>query len=161
MTPLFSICHTTARPGEWRKTYDLWMSRANDPEDVEYVLCVDQRWGFAGWDEPCPTPKYRPNRDWWPDERSPARNVVALNRGRKCSVDGWNSAAAQSTGHVLILVSDDIEPPQDWDQALWSRFGLEEGAYRDFAVHVSTGWCDGPQASSIQILSRARYERLG
>ena len=45
-TPLFSILHTSARPEAWRAVYDDWMSKAVHPENVEYVLCVDERWGF-------------------------------------------------------------------------------------------------------------------
>ena len=44
--PLFSILHTSARPEKWRAVYDDWMAKCVHPEDVEYVLCVDPRWGF-------------------------------------------------------------------------------------------------------------------
>jgi hypothetical protein len=45
--PLFSICHTTARPDGWQRSRDLWRSRAMRPRTVEYVLCADARWGFT------------------------------------------------------------------------------------------------------------------
>jgi hypothetical protein len=76
-------------------------------------------------------------------------------------VDGYAAACRAATGQVLILNSDDMEPPENWDALLSDQFSGLDPMERDFVVHVSTGWCDGPQASSIQILSRARYERLG
>ena len=42
----FSILHTSARPEKWREVYDAWIAAADHPEDVEYVLVVDERWGF-------------------------------------------------------------------------------------------------------------------
>ena len=48
--PRFSILHTSARPHAWRAVYDAWLAAADHPEDVEYILVVDERWGFdAGW----------------------------------------------------------------------------------------------------------------
>ena len=44
--PLFSVCHSTARPEGWQKAYREWIEKAAHPEQVEYVLCVDERWGF-------------------------------------------------------------------------------------------------------------------
>jgi GT2 family glycosyltransferase len=145
--PLFSICHTTARPHGWRRPYDLWRSRARRPETIEYVLCGDERWGFTSETFAATETDSRTKRTW--------------NTGRKCMVDGYAAACRVATGRVLILNSDDMEPPENWDVLLSDQFSCLDPMERDFVIHVSTGWCDGPQASSIQIFSRARYERLG
>jgi hypothetical protein len=177
MNPQFSICHTTARPNAWRKSYDLWIERAAFPESVEYVLCVDERWGFdpppislpmpspdqfiwerTGWDRVC-------MEDVNPFQLGYSLNKMVWNTGRKCMVDGYAAAARASTGTVLIMNSDDMEPPEEWDAALLSAISNhnpDRDVMRDdFAIHVLTGYFDAPQASGIQILSRARYERLG
>lgn len=160
--PLYSLLHPTARPEAWRHAYDTWLGRAAVRESVEYVLCVDQRWGFD-----------RANACVWMPRPGP-RDVLVWNHGRKCWVDSANQAARHSTGAVLIVVSDDIEPPQDWDLLL-QRAGHalsqnHDGSHNltlrpfgrgQFVIHVSTGYCDGPRACGMQILSRGRYERLG
>lgn len=161
MRPVFSICHPTARPAEWRAAYDLWISRATYPDQVEYVLCVDERWGFLAGQS---------GELALMDER-PGLNRVTWNSGRKCMVDAANAACAASHGAVLIIGADDFEPLPGWDVALleaiakapahYSSDALSRGLLMDFAVHVLTGWYDGPMASSVQIFSRARYERLG
>lgn len=160
MRPLFSICHPTARPDGWRAAYDLWISRAAHPEQVEYVLSIDERWGFT------PGSPAAIRASAIVTER-PGLNIVTANQGRRCCVDSTNTAAAVSSGDVLILGADDYEPPQDWDVLLLAKISPDAAVAdalarsEDFVLHVSTGWYDGPEASSIQILSRARYERLG
>lgn len=160
MRPLFSICHPTARPDGWRAAYDLWISRAAHPEQVEYVLSIDERWGFT------PGSPAAIRASAIVTER-PGLNIVTANQGRRCCVDSTNTAAAVSSGDVLILGADDYEPPQDWDVLILAKISPDAAVAdalarsEDFVLHVSTGWYDGPEASSIQILSRARYERLG
>ena len=44
---IFSILHTSARPGKWKEIYDAWLGAAKHPELVEYVLVIDPRWGFG------------------------------------------------------------------------------------------------------------------
>ena len=141
----FSICHTTARPNAWGSAYAAWMQNAAHPENVEYVLVVDQRWGFKD------LPKLR------------AQDKVLWNTGRKCFVDGANIAAAASTGDVLILNADDIFPCLDWDVKLedavrkWGRQGKA-----DFVIHTgSNSSADNRDLMVTFILSRARYARLG
>ena len=103
--PTFSILHTSARPDEWRKVYDAWLGSAARPQDVEYVLCVDPRWGFA-----LPGPEVRSQPYGGP--RGLPKDVVVVNTGRMCYVDGVNIAAAASTGKILIVNADDQYPPE-------------------------------------------------
>ena len=100
--PLFSILHTSARPDKWRAVYDDWMSKAVHPEDVEYVLCIDPRWGFDVED----MSKYD----------TPLDNIhVVQNTLRRCYVDGVNIAAKASTGSILIVNADDQFACERWD----------------------------------------------
>ena len=155
-TPLFSILHTSARPDKWRAVYDDWMSKAVRPEDVEYVLCIDKRWGFDA----------RIARD--------AQELgirVTENTGRRCYVDGVNTAAKASTGRILIVNADDQFACPSWDEALIRAIdGACGGGKWDptvpdggFVIEVSTGTPDEHERGIMvmPILSRARYERLG
>src|ERR1035441_8141505 len=89
----FSIVHTTARPSGWRASYNAWVSqyslmcyarsnwnnayypiRIGDLHNIEYVLCMDRRWGFTAEDAV--------------EARQLGINVV-WNNARKCMVDGY------------------------------------------------------------------------
>lgn len=143
--PLFSICHTTARPGAWDRSYDAWLTNALSPSFVEYVLCVDERWGFKE------EPKLRPV------------DKVVWNDGRRCSVDGWNKAADASMGDVLIMSSDDLFPAIAWDTSIIAEMvHAGKSCVDDFVVEVSSGkGADARRLMVCQILSRGRYDRLG
>lgn len=101
MNPTFSLCHTTARlPDGWRAAAKAWLERSAHPENVEYVLSVDEGTDVG------PLLKDFP-------EFGKVRVVV--NTKRKNCVDGWNRAVQGSTGHFLISVADDLFPPENWD----------------------------------------------
>jgi hypothetical protein len=119
----FSILHTSARPEKWREVYDAWIAAADRPEDVEYVLVVDKRWGFslgvswATWTlQRGADDHYYQNRVVW------NRNRVVWNNRRRCYVDGVNLAAEHATGDVLIVNADDQYPCPHWDTILSKEF---------------------------------------
>lgn len=155
--PIFSICHATARPGGWQESARAWLSKAKHPEQVEYVLCIDERWGF---------PKSNPL-----PIGGPMVSRIVWNEGRRCMVDGFNTAARAATGQILILNSDDMFPPDGWDVTLQrlirqhrglENAGPEVAFAREFVIQVSSGTpADERGLMVLQILSRARYERLG
>jgi hypothetical protein len=145
-----SVIHTSARPEKWRAVYDEWMAKADHPENVEYCLCVDQRWGFDA----------QMARD------AQAHGIVVTwNTGRMCYVDGVNRAAAASSGRILVPNADDLFPPEHWDtlilDALYVRLLLPlEG---EAIVICSSG---APPDRDLELMTafamtRARYERYG
>ena len=148
--PLFSILHTSARPDKWRAVYDDWMSKAVHPEDVEYVLCIDPRWGFDVTDmSPYDTP---------------LDNIrVVLNNQRRCYVDGVNIAAKASTGSILIVNADDQFACEEWDLVLQFVRAASQYLGGQFVLEVSTGTPDehARGVMVMPILSRARYEQQG
>lgn len=172
--PLFSILHSSARPDKWRAVYDDWMSKATHPEDVEYVLCADERWGFVPGEVP----------QWVRIADRFGRNLLVWNEARRCYVDGVNTAAKASTGRILIVNADDQFACEGWDVAIRNSLAvrletvevaritlLGDGEAAEcqsfatwrFAISVSTGT---PQEHErgimvMPILSRARYESLG
>jgi hypothetical protein len=163
--PLFSICHTSARPDKWRAVYDDWMSKAVHPENVEYILVIDPRWGFSVTDmSPYDTP---------------LDNIrVEQNTGRRCYVDGVNIAARASTGDILIVNADDQFACDGWDDALLNvlpeglgivRAGLVivdmyQPNWRDteFVIECDEGGQEHQRGiMPMPILSRGRYLRQG
>lgn len=142
--PLFSILHTSARPDKWRVVYDEWMRKAVHPEDVEYVLVVDPRWGFD-------------LQPWRYDSRLD-NILVEQNTGRRCYVDGVNIAARASSGSILIVNADDQFPCEQWDMALAQAQFLGG----EFVIEVDCGGREHERRiMPMPILSRARYEKLG
>lgn len=149
----FSICHTTARPKGWQESYRAWMAAHSGKGisglgwcDLEYILCMDRRWGFTAEDA---------------HAARKAGITVVWNTVRKCMVDGYSYAVAASHGCVLILNSDDMFPCPNWDEVLaepiWSA-----GKRLDYVVQVSSNTpADARGLMVLQILSRGRYERLG
>lgn len=83
---------------------------------------------------------------------------IAINRGPKNCVSGWNTAAKLSSGKVLIAISDDFVPPINWDNLLLDvpPKGWIEGEY---VVKVHDGY--NPQIFVLPILTRKRYEKFG
>jgi len=174
---LFSICHTTARPEGWQDSYRSWLDMAACPETVEYVLTVDERWGFLE----LPTSGHGTQRGLL----RPGIDTAVWNTGRKCLVDGANIAAANAFGKILIINSDDFFPCRHWDTkllaAISKHFSLAgavdaETLDHDFVVRTHPGaeyqaWLDEwvkqgrgalvGRLMTLQILSRARYQRFG
>ncbi len=147
-TPLFSILHTSARPNAWRAVYDDWLSKADNPEQVEYVLVVDKRWGFEE------LPQLRP------------QDKVLWNADRQCYVDGVNIAARAATGKILIVNADDQFAAHCWDTDLLEL--VQRGAgdifiNSEFVIWVRTGTANEVERGIIvmPIVSRARFEKLG
>jgi hypothetical protein len=139
MNPVISLCHTTARlPLGWKKAADLWYSRADYPERIEYILGVDHQEGIASF----PLPAF-------------GNRYVTVNRGRQCAVDGWNATAQIARGKLLITVADDWSPCEHWDSELLKLIPDLNGEY---VVKVNTGGDHG--LLTFSILTRAYFERL-
>lgn len=127
----------------WKKSYDAYWQTCRHPEDVEYILSVDERWGFNPENPPVVGP----------------RTKVVWCKGVKTSTAGWNEAAAESSGKVIIGSADDFLPPQNWDTELLKVIPDLDS---EFVIEVTSGPPhDTRRLLVIYLLSRARYERLG
>lgn len=149
--PTFSILHTSARPEQWRKVYDDWMSKADNSENVEYVLCIDERWGF---------PAHAEAGELFNSQGRQGLNKLVWNHGRMCYVDGVNTAARASTGSILIVNADDQFACEHWDTEILKALEIHPA---EFVLEVSTGTPDEHERKILvlPVLSRSRYERLG
>ena len=158
----FSILHTSARPEKWREVYDAWIAAADHPEDVEYVLVVDERWGFKEYGGRLM------DYSWERDEFGTsfrATNKLIWNTHRKCYVDGVNLAAKHATGDILIVNADDQYPCPHWDTVLSQSILAQtiDPAHARCVVWAPTGTPDefNRRMMPMPILSRRRYLDLG
>lgn len=145
----FTILHTSARPHECFKVYDAWMKAAEYPAGVQYILCVDPRWGFSA--------------DKADYNDLPANITVVFNNGRRCYVEGVNLAAREAVGDVFIVNADDQYPCEGWDHKIFDAVKAAGKLNDEFVVRVSTGTPDEHERGVMvmPILSRSRYQRLG
>jgi hypothetical protein len=156
----FSLCHTTARfPDGWRPAIQMWKDRADHPELVEHVLCVD-------YDPPATDGLYKTKPIFH-------NTKTTLNYGRHCCVDGWNEAAICSTGKFLINVADDLFPPEHWDTLLLEELNTaacvkgtnEFWEDLELALDIETGapnWtAAGSGLMTFCFITRKYYERYG
>lgn len=144
----FTIVHPGARPQAWREIHDQWLSHADRPDDVQYVLVTDPRWGF---EEAGDIKGLRVQDD------------CISNLGRRCYVDAVNTGALQATGDVVIVIADDQYPCEHWDTLL-DEFIWQAGKIPDkgCVIHVRNGTpMDERKMLPLPIITRNRIDRLG
>lgn len=142
--PTFSLIHTTARvPDGWKAAASSWFKNCDNPQDVEYILCVDA---------PCSYPEMA-------TQLPPFGKVdFILNNGRPCPVDGWNAAAAASTGKFIITVADDWYPCDHWDTQLQLVIpDMDE----EYVLDLNTTQFRKDDLLTFSCLTRKYYERYG
>lgn len=145
--PTFSLCHTTARlPDGWKKAAQAWLDNCDDPSQVEYILSVD-----AG----ASTVNPAASADVVHLHSSFGSFSAIENPSRRCTVDGWNTAAKASTGKFLINVADDFFPCPHWDTAILNAVPNLE---REYALDISTG--GQPGLLPFSLLTRPLLDRL-
>lgn len=100
---VFSVIHATlGRPQQALGIREMWLSRANHPENVEYIF------GLHAFDQPSV------------DMLKGFKHTITDQKG-----PGWNydTAAGASTGTIIVQAQDDCYPPQGWDDALLEIVG--------------------------------------
>lgn len=142
--PVFSLAYTTVRPHAMREVIELWNNRSTK-QVHEWVIGVDANNASVRAEAEKLALEY-------------PRIKIAVNNGPETCVSGWNTAAAETTGKVIITVADDFRPPRDWDALLLS---LEPKGWidREHVVKVEDGYVHN--IFVISILTRKRYERFG
>ena len=134
-SPHFSIIHATLdRPAQALGIREMWLSRADHPENVEYIF------GMHEWD---------------------ARSQRLLKGFKHTITDqkgpGWNYdvAAGAATGEIIIQAQDDCYPPDGWDTALLTLI-------RDTSKPVFVAINDGHRTDRLSvntIMTRSYMER--
>jgi hypothetical protein len=144
MNALFSLAYTSVRKEKIKEVIDLWLKTSSGNYPIEIVVSVD------GDKAACIETA----------NNIPGVLAVIQAEGPFNSTRGWNAAAAMTTGKVIICVSDDFKPCQNWDQLLFELNG-NNGAWmdEDWIVHTKDGYVEDIAVASI--LTRARYNRFG
>lgn len=146
-TPTFSLAYTSVRPAILPQVVKLWDDRSKH-KDHEWCFSVDDGHEPARASAVAVAEQHQ--------GKHPAK--VAINKGRKNCVDGWNAAAAVTTGKVIIAVADDFIPPMHWDEGL---LALKPEGWIDgeHVIHVEDGFIH--HIFTLAILTRKRYDRFG
>jgi hypothetical protein len=126
-----------------------WLERANDPSNVEFIICYDE------------------------GDTAVCNNIIQLvadaslkhrsirgvpNTGPKNCVSGWNTAASRAAGDIIICVADDFDVPVHWDKGIIET--IPWGWWKnEIVMWVKDGY--NPDLLTLAILTRRRYERFG
>jgi hypothetical protein len=86
---------------------DAWLSTATDPDKVQHIFSFSN----AGWTLYCETVR-----------RQDPASILTIG-APDTSVGAWNNAYDISNGDILIQLSDDMLPPQDWDRTIRELIG--------------------------------------
>jgi hypothetical protein len=127
-------------PARALATKNTWLERATNPENVEHIFGiqsddVESHEAFGEED---------------------VANSVPPPAWASSSVANWNAAAAISTGDILVVIADDLTPPEGWDTQLQK---LPDGN-KEWACYVPDSLReDGLMCHPV--LSRALYGKRG
>ena len=140
MTPKISILHPSfKRPRLAKECYDLWMNNAEHKQDIEYILCLSQK-----------DPHLAEYMEIFRETN--ALRIVIEDNGLVKQV---NRAAEESTGNLIVAVSDDFVCPEWWDTLL--LHSLQDKS--DYIVKTQDGL--QPWIITLPIMDRAYYNRIG
>jgi hypothetical protein len=100
MKTLTLLHATRGTPERALETRQTWLDRATCAERVEHIFGIQS------------------------DDDASVRAFIYYPHGvsvpppdwASSSVANWNTAAALSTGEILIVIADDLTPPQGWDE---------------------------------------------
>lgn len=133
-----SLLYTTARTHLISEVLERWLGSAADPGRLEIVVVTDD-----------------------PTGRESHGNIRYLvNTGRRDCVTGWNLAAANAVGDVLVQVSDDLFPPPAWDSEIIEIISNLTKEQPDVVLNL----LDDRNCEEViyhPVLTRAAYEKLG
>jgi hypothetical protein len=136
----FSLIHPSrGRVAQAGAAIDEWLAAASGVHAREYLLSIDA-------DDPRRDDYATLARD---------RGVTLVVHANRSIVDAVNHAARQSTGDVLIVVSDDFGCPPRWDESIAAAIGRRHNV----ALLVHDG-IDG-RIMTLPIVDRAFYESCG
>lgn len=149
--PTFSIVHATNRPWGWQAVFAQYKRRFAGSEydwsqEVEYLLVCDA--AQAG--------QFALHNECW------MLSNVLCNPDRPCYIDAANYGVEHSRGRVILLATDDMFPPQDWNLEIGVK--LKGNLDSDISLGEQVLWVnDGvfPHIMTMQIFTRQWWARYG
>lgn len=139
---MISLIHPSrSRPEKALETFKNWINKASGEHHIEYILSID--------DNDPHKEKYLQLFD------------NAYVHPNDCVVQAANNGAANSTGEILVYLSDDFDCPQNWDQLIVNKLSMPQHDEK-VILHVNDGLQPMTNAVlTIPIMTRALYKELG
>ena len=135
-----SLLHPSwKRPALALSCHNEWMSKSDNPENIEYVLCLAEK-------DPTLAEYMEQFRD------TKALRIVHHENGLVKQV---NRAATECAGELIIAISDDFSCPEHWDTILRNALAGKS----DYVVKTQDGL--QPFIMTLPVMDRAFYNRLG
>lgn len=138
-----SIIHPSRqRPDMAFKTKSNWMSRATHRSEIEYVLSIDND-----------DPEYH-NYNWMFRHQYDTR--IEYNNNES-AIQAINCVVAKTTGNIIVVVSDDFDCFDGWDEYLINHLS----GFDDYLVKTSDGYMSNDWLITLPIMDRKYYNRFG
>lgn len=139
-----SLLHATHHaPEEALAVRHAWLERADRPDLVEHLFAIDST-----------------DHESIAATEDLARVISPDDGDSVTAVRNWNAAAEAATGELLVVIADDLHPPQGWDTTLTAIIGHLDPGLTPFAVKVRDSPLDDPLLRH-PIVSRAFYSQHG
>jgi hypothetical protein len=130
------------RPEMALQTKKNWMQNAIHKSSIEYILSIDNNdptlydynWMFSHEYDT----KIKYNNNW-------------------SAMEAINVVAPQSIGNLIVVVSDDFDCFEGWDEYLLSHLQGDS----DYIVKTSDGYMNSDWLITLPIMDRAYYNRFG
>jgi len=135
---------TIIHPSRWRpqmalKAWNQWMTAANSPKQIQYILSLD-------------------TSDSTQNEYArlfEGTNVQIIFNNNRSIVDAVNVAVSFAKYHIFVVVSDDFGCPDDWDMDIAGYCHCDEPVLLHVNDTIQTDVC------TLPILNRAYYDKFG
>lgn len=143
--PKISLLHATFhREGGPLEVKETWLGLANRPDLIEYIFAMDADDGATLFLTKGHTRVINPSGD-----------------GHVTAVRNWNAAAAVAGGDLLMVIADDLFPPQGWDTALTEIVGSLDTSKVSFAIKLTDSPSKDDTLIQHPVISRGFYQRHG
>ena len=127
------------------ETAKKWLSSAQNINEIEYILSIDEN--------ELEKKEYNNNIDYF-NNKLLADSKIEVNNNNN-AIEAINIAAKNSTGNIIIVISDDFDCFNDWDYHLIKNINGRE----DFLAKTSDGIQDW--LITLPIMDRKYYKRFG
>ena len=156
---LFSLFHCTARPWDWQNACLRFRAAADNPEQCEYVLGIHRRQQELLGSQSYPFHLYYQSCAMQLQDAWPRHWAISVNLGRPCVVDNANTAAAHTSGKIMVSVADGLRPCPHWDTELLKAI---DDPNKPYLIKTSHGdYLPDSWIVTHGIITRALYEKWG
>lgn len=137
------------------ETADTWLDRSSKKYAIQYIMCVDS--------DDADLNQYTKALFLFRDIESIYNHLMGFHfsivEKPNYVVHAVNEAANMATGDMLIMVSDDFEPPFDWDISLMQA--IQNKMNQSFVVMVSDNCNKKRDVITLPIMSAKAYRQFG